>query len=199
MQLNVILTEWQQWPPTSNSRYRSANQMLEQKPPPGAWLKLSESQTSWRERFTELPQINRRSSRWNYSSAWLSFKCGRRQSPYVYSRRSSNNEYFNPDIQTFHMWGTYQIQSRDSILVTIFWLIVLNDGIWPTLKWHINLATKKITLDRCCSIMTSVPVWTIWIRHCNILLSKAGTVLTLHKCLTYCPQPINGEVHAEPI
>jgi len=47
--------------------------------------------------------------------------------------------------------------------------------------------------------MTGVPVLTIWRRHYHILHSKAGMILTRQKFPTYCPLPICGEVHAEPI
>jgi len=47
--------------------------------------------------------------------------------------------------------------------------------------------------------MTSVPVLTIWRRHCHILPSKAGTILTLRKFSTYYQLPINGEIRTEPI
>jgi hypothetical protein len=60
-------------------------------------------------------------------------------------------------------------------------------------KRHIDLATKSITFDRCLSKMT------ILRRHCDILHSKAGTIITLQMFSTYCLLLINGEVHAEPI
>ena len=44
-----------------------------------------------------------------------------------------------------------------------------------------------------------VPVLTIRRRHSHMLHAEAGTMSTRQKLSTYCPQPINGEVHAEPI
>ena len=75
----------------------------------------------------------------------------------------------------------------------------LNGYISPTCKRHIDPATKSIRFDRCLSIMTGVPVLTIWRRHCHIWHSKAGTILTLQKFSTYSLLLINGEVHEEPI
>jgi len=66
-------------------------------------------------------------------------------------------------------------------------------------KRQINVQIKSITLDRCSSTMTSVPVSTIWRRHCPILLCKGGTILTGQKFSTYHMLPLNGEILAEPM
>jgi len=47
--------------------------------------------------------------------------------------------------------------------------------------------------------MTGVPVLTTWRRHCHILHSKAGIILPPQNFSTYCPLPINGQVHSKPI
>jgi len=47
--------------------------------------------------------------------------------------------------------------------------------------------------------MACVPLLTLWWRQCHILHSKAGKILTLQKCFSYCLLPIHSEVLAEPI
>jgi len=68
-----------------------------------------------------------------------------------------------------------------------------------TMKEHINLERKSITVDKCLSVMTGVPVSIIWRRHCHILHFKADMMLSLQKLSTYCPLLIHGKVDAEPI
>jgi len=60
-------------------------------------------------------------------------------------------------------------------------------------------SNKSTTSDRCLTIMTGVPVLTIWRRHCPILHSKAGMRLTLQKISTYCPLLRYNKVHPDPI
>jgi len=75
----------------------------------------------------------------------------------------------------------------------------------PLLTLHIakmkeayQSSNKSITFDRCSSTMAGVPVLTISKRHCHILHSKAGTILTLQYFSTYYLLPINGEAHPDP-
>jgi hypothetical protein len=91
------------------------------------------------------------------------------------------------------LWAIYQSRFAEWVPVTISSPTFQKSYISPTWKRRIDLATQSIRFARCLSIMT------IWRRHCHILHLKAGTLLTLQMFSTYCPWPINGEVHAEPI
>ena len=145
------------------------------------------------------PQINRSVSRRNSPSAWSSLKFGGRQLAFRLWGKPLNSAKSISDIPRFILWGIYQSQFAEWVPVTISLLRSLNGYVLPMWKRHIDLGTKSITFDRCLSTMTGVLVLTIWRRHCHILHSKAGTMLTLQKFETYCPLPINGKVHAEPI
>jgi len=173
--------------------------MLRQKPQPGAWLVQSASLTGWRDRFLASPWMNRCGSRRNSPSAWSSLKLGGRQSRFTRTAIQLNSAYYISDMPRCILFATYQGRFVEWVPVTISLLIFPNGYISPTWKRHIDLPTKSITSNRCSSIMTGVPVLTIWRWHCHILDSKAGTMLTLERFSTCCLLPINGEVHAEPI
>jgi len=189
----------QTWPPTSDCYFRSSYPILRQKPLPGAWLIWSGSLTRWRERYMASPQIKRSSSRWNSQSTWLSFNLSGTPSAFSCSRKPLNNAWYISDIQWCIWWALYQSQSGEWVQVTILPPIFLNRYISPMWKRHINQPTKSIVFDRCSSTMTGVPVLTIWMSLCHILLSKASTILTLQKFSTFCLILIHSKVHAEPI
>jgi len=173
--------------------------MLRQKPRPGAWRIRSRLLSSWREKLVASPRMKRRSSRRNSPSAWSGLMLGWRQLAFSRSGEALNSMWLISDIQRCILSAIYHSQLGEWILVTILPLIFLNGYISPMWKRKINLAPTPIESNGCSSTMTGVLVLTIWRRHCHILHSKAGTILTLQRFSKYFPLLINGEVHAEPI
>ena len=135
----------------------------------------------------------------NSPSAWSSFKLGGRQLAFRSSRKPLNSALSILYIQRCILWGISQSQFDEWVQATISPPIFLNGYISAMWKRRIDLPTKSITFNRGSSTMTSVPVLTIWRRHCHILPFKAGTILTLQKFSTYYQLAINGELHAKPI
>jgi len=134
-----------------------------------------------------------------YLYTWSRMKLGGKNSASSGSIMQSNHVKYISDIQSCIIWGIYQIQFSEWIVVTILPVIFWNSFIWPTWKRHINLPTKSITFSRCSSIITTVPVMTISRRHCHVLHFKSTVILTLQMISIYYPLLINHTVHTEPI
>jgi len=143
--------------------------------------------------------MNRRVSWRNSPSAWSSLKLGDKQSAFRCHWKSLDSTESISDIFRGILWAIYQSHFAEWVAVTVSLLVLRNGCISPKWKRYINQATKSISFDKCLGIMTGVPILTVWWRHCHILHSKAGMMLTLPKFSTYHLLPRNIEEYTEPI
>jgi len=132
-------------------------------------------------------------------SAWLSLKLGEMELEFRSTRNPLNSASSNSNIQGVTLYVVYQPQLGKMILAIFSLLIFQNGYISAMWKRKIDLPTKSITIDRCSRIMTSVPVLTIWRRHCCMLCSRVGTILTVWQFLTYYLLLMNSELQGEHI
>jgi len=160
--------QWQTRPPRSMWNVRSFYPILRPNPPPGVWLMLSALRISWSYRYQDSVRLSRWGSSRNCPSTRSSLKFGRRQLAFRSSRKPLNRMKYLPDIEWCILCAFYRGQFGEWVLATISPSIFLNGYISAIWKRHIHQQIKSVTLDRCSNTISSVPVLTIWRRHCLI-------------------------------
>jgi len=84
--------------------------------------------------------------------------------------------------------------------VTISQLRFPNGFILARWKRTNDLQAMSIVFNRCSSTMTSLPVFSLWRRYCDILPFNTATTFTLQRLsIFYPPPPINDELCPECI
>jgi hypothetical protein len=160
------------------------------------WTALHISLTA---RFTESLQKSQCRARRSCASTWASLKAGVGQFEFRSSGKQSSRVSYISDIQRCILWTIWLSQFCKCVLETISQLIFLNGYISAIWNRHINLQIKWFMFNRCLSTTNSVPVLTIWRRHCLILPFMACIILTVQMFSTYYLLLIHGKVLAESI